>query len=317
MQLCHATTGFLDHCRSAKNLAANTLRAYEGDLRDFSGFCGNGVDVTTIGKYVIHSYVRSSFEERSLSAATVKRRIACFRVFFQWLAAERVIEDTPFRDIELRIRLPRRIPRVLNHGEMKRLLAAASKETEVPEDAIRDQNGRLFARLTTLVALELLYATGIRVGELVAIKTEDLDLEAGVIRINGKGAKERRVYVPTKPLSKLLHRYLRVRAKRSPTTHALLVSRHGKPTSTQTIRSALRRTCEQAKLVGRVTPHMFRHTAATHLLENGLNLRYVQALLGHESITTTQRYSHVNDDALMSAICKAHPLNRLGFPGIR
>jgi len=313
MRLSQATVDFIDHCRSTKNLVANTLRAYEGDLRDFSRFAGPATEVGNCDKSVIHGYVRSSFEERDLSAATVKRRIACVRGFFKWLAQDKRIEATPFQGIDLRIRLPKRIPRVLSHGEMQRLLTtAAGKPPTRGEASTRHQDDQQFRNLTTRVALELLYATGIRVGELVSITPADLDLEGGVIRIDGKGSKERRVYIPTESLTVLLRRYIAERARRAPASQPLLINRRDKPASTQAIRTLLHRTARDARIQGRVTPHMFRHTTATHLLESGVNLRYVQHLLGHENIATTQRYSHVNDSVLMRTICAAHPLHRLG-----
>jgi len=312
MQLCHATANFIVHCRSAKNLAVNTLRAYEGDLRDFAGFAGPTTDVRLCDRSVIHAYVRFSFEERSLSAAAVKRRLACLRVFFKWLESDEKTTRTPFQDIELCIRLPKRIPRVLNHVEMQLLLTTAAGKVESPAETLgHDQEDKLFQSFTALVALELLYATGIRVGELVTICTGDLDLETGVILINGKGSKQRRVCIPNEALTKLLERYLRERARRSPRAQTLLVTPSGEPTATHQIRILLHRTARQAGIQGRVTPHMLRHTTATHLLERGLNLRYLQHLLGHESISTTQRYSHVNDQALMRAIRASHPLNEL------
>lgn len=300
MRLGQATTCFMDWCHSTKNLAANTLRAYDGDLRDFVVYAGASQGVGGIGQEVLRGYVRSSFEERSLSPATVKRRLACLRLFFQWLAAEHHISETPFRDLTLRIRLPRRMPRVLTQQEMQLLLSTAA----------RFSASGAIEWLTVHVAVALLYATGIRVSELVSMRPGDLDLASGIITIRGKGAKERRVYVPTPDLGDLLRRYLAARAGIT-TSKTVLVTPLGLPTSTPYIRRVLHRLARAARVQGRVTPHMLRHTTATHLLENGLNLRYVQHLLGHESIATTQRYSHVNDGSLMRAICTAHPLTQL------
>jgi site-specific recombinase XerD len=293
MQLSDFAKDYAENCR-ARNLSRNTLRAYEGDLRDFLRFAGPDALVSRCDRSMIRSYVGWQFH-RGLSPATVRRRIACLRGFCKWLVAERVLRVSPFRDLELRVRLPRLMPRVFSHDEMGRLLsgAAGSASCDIESHSYR-------------VALELLYATGIRVGELVSIRRGDVDLSARVIRIRGKGNKERRVYLPTAHLANLIRRYLQ--AHTNAAGARLLVTRNGRPATARHIRRWLRRGARGADVQGRVTPHMLRHTTATHLLENGLNLRYVQHLLGHENIATTQRYSHVNDAALMQAICDTHPL---------
>lgn len=306
VHLAQATTQFITHCQSTKNLANNTIRAYRGDLNDFANHANPTRTVQECDQQVIQDYVQTSFHERKHSAATVRRRLACLRVFFRWLEETNTITESPFTRLKLRIRLPKQLPRILSHKEIQRLLARSiSNEPTRPTRNAEPS----FRELTALVALTLLYATGIRVGELVTITTKDIDLTQGVIRIRGKGARERRVYIPTPQLTALLKQYSSIRERRTEGTDALLVSSTGGQTSTQQIRSLLKQTAKTSGITGRVTPHMLRHTAATHLLENGLNLRYVQHLLGHESITTTQRYSHVNDAAIRRAICAAHPLS--------
>jgi site-specific recombinase XerD len=306
MRVRTAAEAFITHCRSTRNLASNTLRAYSSDLRDFSRFVGEITGVNQCGKDEILEYIRHLLVERRLSPATVKRRAACLQTFSRWLEREGHISESLFSGIKLGIRIPRTLPRVLNHEEMHRLLRQ-------PQISQKSRPSRAeFDQMTISVAAQILYATGIRVGELVSIAVDDIDLAENVIRINGKGAKQRRVPIPNPRVGNSLRSYLRLRAARTPRATALFVAHSGTAISTQRVRTLLKQQACRSNVAGRVTPHMIRHTTATHLLENGVNLRYVQHLLGHESITTTQRYSHVNDSSLMKAIRLAHPLSSPG-----
>jgi len=315
MRLEEASSRFVAYCKAAKHLSVHTLRAYAGDLRDFARFAGSATAVGACDRELLQAYARRSFDERALSAPTVKRRLACLRVFFKWLAAERLVPSSPFRDLEFRIHLPRRLPRVLSRDEMGRLFAAAtdhaSRLARSRQRRDASDSSEPFERLTALVALEILYATGVRVGELVSLSVADLNLADGAVTVTGKGSRERRVYLPSPALVTLLRRYLRELSARTSDSRALLVTRRGVRASTQHIRVLLRDSVRRARIAGRVTPHMLRHTAATHLLENGVDLRFVQRLLGHESIVTTQRYAQVTDSALKERIRAAHP--RLGL----
>jgi site-specific recombinase XerD len=306
MQIGTATETFITHCRSTRNLAPNTLRAYSSDLRDFARYLGETTTITTWKREDVFAYVRHLFEARGLSPATVKRRTACLRVFARWLAQEGQIPESPLTDVRLGIKIPRTLPRVLNHDEMNKLLQPPNL------DAISPTLRKDFDTATIAVAIQLLYATGIRVGELVKIAIDDVDFAENTIRINGKGAKQRRVPIPNQFVSETLRRYLRLRRGGTPQNGTVFTTKAGTPLSTQHIRKLLKAHAIRTDVIGRVTPHMIRHTTATHLLENGVNLRYVQHLLGHESITTTQRYSHVNDSSLMRAIRRAHPLSQHG-----
>jgi len=157
------------------------------------------------------------------------------------------------------------------------------------------------------VAVELLFGTGIRVAELAALRNEDLDLQGAVITIVGKGDRQRRVYVPDAEVRELLAVYRSARTERSSGTSVFLLNSRGEAASPQFIRRLVRQLAEEAKLDRRVTPHMFRHSVATYLLEEGVDIRYVQRLLGHRSIGTTEIYTHVADAVLKSRVIERHP----------
>jgi integrase/recombinase XerD len=157
------------------------------------------------------------------------------------------------------------------------------------------------------MAAELLFATGIRVAELAGLRDEDIDLTAGVITILGKGDRQRRVYIPDADIRELVIAYWNARTAKGHVTKSFLVNSRGGTASPQFIRRLVRELGEDAALTRRVTPHMFRHSIATYLLEEGVDMRYVQRLLGHRSIVTTEIYTHVADAALKSRVIERHP----------
>ncbi len=177
-----AATAFLRHCQSIRKLSPHTVRAYELDLARFSQFLGKRAAITACDKSVIQNYVRHLFDVRSLKEATVKRHLATLRSFFRWLEEEGEAIEDPFRGARIRIRMPKRLPRVIARADLRRLL-------------LHDRPD-VFADLTAYVATELLFATGMRVSELASLLDSAVDVEDGTITIIGKGNRQRRVFVP-------------------------------------------------------------------------------------------------------------------------
>ena len=319
MQLNEVIKQFLSHCRYNKKLSPHTLRAYTIDLEQFKTYVAKNIDITACDRNLIRGYIQYLFEERGLKESSVKRRIACLKAVFGWLEDEMVIERTPFYRLSLKIKLPKRLPKSLPKAELNPLLTAPLKalgfnnrksySSNTLIDAAKTRHG--FIELTTQLSLELLFATGARVGELTQIKVDDLDLEEGTIKIRGKGNRERQVFLPDKYIYTLIHAYISARSRLLPETNNLLINTRGTQATPQLIRLYMRRASKQANLTKRVTPHMLRHSAATHLLVAGLDIRYVQRLLGHQSITTTQIYTHVGDTELKSAIRQKHPIGEI------
>jgi integrase/recombinase XerD len=314
MNLFESIERFMTHCRSAKKLADHSLRAYRSDLSDFAGFAGRELSPSDVDRDLIRRYLEHLFDERKLKETTAKRRVACLRVFFKWARKDGIIDMSPFLDLEIKIRLPRRLPRALTHDQLRSFLTVASAYAGhvwgKPYDLaslIKDTSDDHLYAITGLISAELLYATGIRVGELVSIRLPDLDLINSVVRIRGKGNKERRVFLPCENLRVLVDAYIIFRKLRSPDNNYLLVTPDGKQISTQSVRCLFHSISESVNPPLYVTPHMIRHTAATHLLDAGVDIRYVQKLLGHESIATTQIYTHVSDYSLRAVVTKLHP----------
>ena len=310
---------YLDYCRHTKKLSPHTLRAYTIDLTEFLKFARPTRSIHDCKREIINNYVRYLFEERQLKESSVKRRIACLKAMYRWLELEDRITENPFHRLSLKIRLPATLPKSLSNNEMRRLMMAPIKKlgyasraecSKIQLDANNTEKER-FIHLTTLVAIELLFVTGIRVGELCGLQITDLDLQAGTIRIYGKGNRERIVFLPYSETRELVKTYIKIRSQLYPSNEKLLVTPRSKAADSQYIRMLVRRAGENAGLKRKVTPHMLRHTTATELLNNGIDIRFVQKLLGHQSITTTQIYTQVTDSALRRAVTRGHPLRRM------
>ena len=262
----------------------------------------------------LRSYIRYLFEEQELKETSIKRYIATLKVMFRWGELNEIIETNPFHRLDTKIKLPKRLPRCLTQGEIRRLVGASIKSIGIDNRSLYEADSsplilsnKNFAHFTTLLAIEILFSTGIRVGELTKISVDSLDLKENTILIHGKGDRERRVFIPDEEVNNLIKKYLIIRATRNLQTPILLVNSRNVSATPQYIRKLIRQVGEKARLSQRITPHMLRHSAATHLLEAGLDIRKVQRLLGHQSIATTQIYTYVSDKSLKAAIRKTHP----------
>jgi len=292
VQFRDAASAFIRHCRSIRKLSPHTVRAYELDLARASQFLGRRAAVAACDRARIHDYVRHLFDVRALKESSVKRHLATLRSFFRWLEEDRGEIEDPFRGTRIRIRMPKRLPRVIARSDLRRLLRGESATT--------------FADLTAYVATELLFATGMRVSELASLLDAAVDLEEGTITIVGKGNRQRRVFVPEE-IKALLRDYRVARDRCANEAETFLINSRGAPASPQHIRRLVRTHGERCAVRERVTPHMFRHSVATYLLEEGVDIRYVQRLLGHRSISTTEIYTQVADAALKVRITERHP----------
>jgi len=291
LRVSAAIEAFLRYCAEEKHLAPNTLSAYRQDLAEFRRNTGGSRRVDAIRPSDLIEYHNRLTSERSLSLATVKRRIACLRAMLAWLVRRELLEASPFAKTELRVRLPDRLPRCLDTREVRKLM-----------------RHRLLQGADCALAIALLLATGIRVGELTALRVDDVDTAGERLNILGKGSRERAVFVIDIHLREELRRYI---ASRPASVEAaagsrLLIDARGRPLSAARIRHAIAGLGRIAGLKRRITPHMLRHTAATMLLESGTDIRFVQRLLGHRSILTTQIYTHVSDRALRAALVRAN-----------
>lgn len=300
MELSAVTSEFLNHCRT-KGLSPHTLRAYSQDLRDFASWSAVARHDPVLTKAAIEAWVED-LRARNHAPTSIRRRFSCLKVFCRWLEENENLVDNPFDRLRTSIRIPKRLPRHLSVHEITALLGSANwKKYRSPN----------FKQLTLALAIELLFTTGIRVGELCGIRLKDIDIPSGIITIRGKGNRERRVFIVDEPIKQSIADYVSKRDALAPDTDSFLVTTRGTKTTPDYIRKALHFHTKTHSFQRRITPHMLRHTAATQLLENGLDIRFVQKLLGHASISTTEIYTHVSDTCLQEAVRVANPIGRL------
>lgn len=315
MDLSIASVRFLECCAVEKKLSRHTLDAYRGDLKQFARQLIHERKIVDFSEVWIETAVQSWLSDPDLKATTVKRRLACLKVFVRWLYQRKFIPSDFLGKLHFNIRLPKRLPRNLQVAEMKKLVAV-SPETLVSNIGSSTKTPgarRGWDRLTARLAIEILALTGVRVGELVKIRSDDIDHTARQINIFGKGNRERRVIFPDRITSIRIRAYQKIACTRfgKDVPGLLLLNGLGNPASDQYVRRIIRLYAQEVDIGRRVTPHMLRHTAATQLLEAGVDMRFVQRLLGHASITTTEIYTHVSDYALRDSISRVNIRKRL------
>ncbi len=300
MEIRVAIDDFLRFCAVERQLSQHTLQAYAADLVDFRRWLRSGTVLGDVSTETLKAYLRELVGPRKLTSATVRRRFACLRAFFRRLAGLEQISD-PF--VNWRLQLPRRkrLPRTLARTEIISLLGALKASDE--ESFEQRQNFPM--------AVRLMVSTGLRVGELCRLQIEDIAPDGSAFRIHGKGSRDRIAYVTDASLGGELRRFVENCRRRGRLSGPLFLNRQGSPMRPQSVRSKLRRHAAQLGLARRITPHMLRHTAATLLIETGVDIRFVQRLLGHSSIATTEIYTHVSDEALRRTLERAAVLQTL------
>lgn len=291
---------FLDYLTYERNVSINTIEAYRDDLEAFIGFLTN--DYFTLGRdqldlrLVDHLAIRAFLAHqgrRKLARASIARELSCIRSFFKWLVREGRVEVNPARAVATP-KVEKQLPQVMQTSEVTLLIEQVATETPL---GVRD-----------LAWMELLYASGLRIGELVAIDIEDLELRAKLVKVRGKGSKERIVPFGSKA-AEAIRNWLAARPElvRDPDETALFVNYRGERITDRSVRRLFDGYLRAASLRSGISPHTMRHSFATHLLNAGADLRAIQELLGHASLSTTQKYTHLNDWQLMAVYKKAHP----------
>lgn len=290
-------TLFIDYLQIEKNASEHTIRFYERDIEQFFQFAQseNVNTIEEVDAIVVRNYLTSLFKRR-LNRKTVSRKLSSLRTFYKFLERENVVDSNPFVQVTLP-KQEKKLPDFFYLEELSELFQ------------VNDLHSPLGQRNQAL--LELLYATGIRVSECEALKLEQIDFSLNTIKVIGKGNKER--IIPFGQFAKdALYTYIKdgrnklLESKKEDTEYVFLNAR-GKPITARGIRYILNRMIEETALTVRVHPHKFRHTFATHLVNEGADLRTVQELLGHENLSTTQIYTHVTKDRLRHIYMNTHP----------
>lgn len=284
---------FLNYLSVEKGLSKNTLEAYGQDLSVYHSFMTdtklgdwNGVKRDHVMQFMMGE------RKRGCEASTIARRLVAIKLFHRFLVRERLLTE----DISSVLESPKlwkKLPHFLTPMEMEAILKAPDLKTM---SGIRDK-----------AILECLYATGMRVSEIAGIKLQDINFENGFVRCIGKGSKERIVPIGRKAISACEIYMAQARPKQKPRTENLFIGKMGKGLSRVAIWGLIKTNAKRAGIQKCITPHTFRHSFATHLLERGADLRIVQELLGHADISTTQIYTHVSRDRLKSIHSQFHP----------
>lgn len=301
--LPQAISAFLFHCRYEKNLSTKTLKAYETDLCQLETFLATKIpaptDTSIISKIEIREYLSSISH---LKPKTIKRKMASVKALFNHLEFEDLIPVSPLRKMKIQIREPRQLPRVMDFKDIARIF----KQAYLRLNRLAPQLPGYRQALCNTVIVELLFSTGARVSEVSGLKVESISLESGTIIIKGKGNRERIIHVCNGEALSLIKKYAAlVKAQR--TTPYFLINRLGNKVSDQSIRNLVRSLAKAAGITKHITPHTFRHTFATLLLEKDVDIKYIQSLLGHSSIVTTQIYTHVNRAKQKQILKAKHP----------
>jgi integrase/recombinase XerC len=322
--LPRAVEQFLEYLRVERNFSAHTLRNYRSDLEQFFGFAGSrnanasGTKAKdalplSVEHQLIRAYLGKLYSERA-KATTIARKLAALRSFYRYACREGLVKENPAKLVSSP-RLPQTLPAVMTTEETSHLIDSVGQSVELPG---RDLDPFLLAR--DRLIFELLYGSGLRVSELVGLNFERVNRANGLLLVRGKGKKERTVPFGSKAAA-ALERYLEQRSAKfldaKPDESALFVNSRGKRL---TVRSAHRIVQRYASLLrGDPTlhPHSLRHAFATHLLSEGADLRAIQELLGHSSLSSTQKYTRISIRHLMEVYDKAHPRARADGPGDR
>lgn len=284
---------FLRYLDRERNASPHTVRAYGEDLEQFAGHAraelGRAGRPADVDHLLIRSFLARLHRE-GLKTSSAARKLATLRTFFRYLCREGVLDRNPARAL-LSPRLERRVPAHLDERDVALLI-------EMPGDGAAAVRGRAI--------LEMLYATGIRCSELVGLDLSEIDRQTRMIRVLGKGRKERVVPFGMRA-GEALDAYLGVRAQAKPDSNAAFVNARGGRLTDRSVRTLVATRVRAVALARKVSPHTLRHSFATHLLARGADLRAIQELLGHASLSTTQRYTHLNTRHLLEIYSKTHP----------
>ena len=300
-----ALAAYLDHLRIERGLSNNSIAAYRRDLTKFGDFLnGTASSFDAISEQKIVDY-EVALKSHDLSLSSINRALSALKGFYQYCEREYHI-DNPSRESSSH-RLARKLPKALTVDEVSRLIASGYQEGDI-------------SSYRNCALLELLYSTGARVSELIDLSVSDVaktmtsDGEVPVIRVRGKGSKERLVPLGSFALKAIEDYLTRTRptyaSKNSQSENALFLNQRGKRLSRQSAWQIVLDAAEKSNLTGKVSPHVLRHSFATHLLDGGADIRVVQELLGHSSVTTTQIYTLVTIDKVREAYSTAHPRAR-------
>jgi integrase/recombinase XerD len=316
MLIDRARREFIRGYFSTNDRAEKTKKAYISDMSQFQVFTGESFDISSLKNTDIESWA-AQLKKDGYSPASIRRKIVVLKVFCSYWVRNAILKESPFLRIRIHFGRIVKLPRTLTDMEIQALLEQAQKnyaDIQLTQNqngtkgcVISQSSSRDYLKLRNRALLELLFATGIRVGEISGLNVRDFITSDASFKIHGKGGKERLAFVVDNVTRKILEEYLTARERIHTDNPALFVNAMGNRLSPQGIANVIHQLRRASGVERNVTPHMLRHTVATLLLRNGVDIRIVQEFLGHASITTTQRYTHVAKDHMIRELTKSHP----------
>jgi len=320
MQLDQAIAEFLNGYFSTHDRSKKTKVAYQSDLEQFAAHTPKDSFLSDLNPSLIESWA-ADLRLKSYSPASMRRKMVVLKVFCSYWVRKGVLLESPFWRVKLSFGRIAQLPRALSESEMGDLLAQARQDhraIEVPRKGaalarskVSGASARSYRSLRNLALVDLLFATGMRVGEVSSLNLTDFLVAESVFRVKGKGGRDRLAFVVDERTVTTQRQHIAARTRLVSESPALFLNAAGERLSTQGIANIIAQFRKEAGIARHVTPHMLRHTVATLLLRNGVDIRVVQEFLGHASIATTQRYTHITKDHLIRELREHHP--SLGF----
>jgi integrase/recombinase XerD len=314
MQINQACIEFLKGYFSTHERREKTKLAYCSDIKQFRKFVGSDLDILSLkGSHIEHW--ADHLKQKRYSPASIRRKIVVLKVFCSYWVRNGALPESPFWRVKISYGRIEQLPRTLTEIEMRSLLTRAHqdysivkyKQNEVNKSLLKKASSRNYRNLRNVALLELLFATGMRVGEVSSVDIKDFLIEEATFKIQGKGGRERLAFIVDGITLQILQEHLEARIKIKTESSALFLNASGGRISTQGIAKIIAQLREDEGIKRHVTPHMLRHTVATLLLRNGADIRVVQEFLGHASIATTQRYVHIVKDHMIRELRNRHP----------
>jgi integrase/recombinase XerD len=320
MQLIQASSEFLSGYFSTHERRKKTEAAYRSDLAQFRAFASEGLILSALDGSIIERWA-AHLRQEDYSPASIRRKMVVLKVFCSYWVRKGELKESPFWRVKLSIGRVEQLPRALTEREMRALLrrawldcsTASQSDTGCNEEAILQSPVKYkassgdYRALRDLALIDLLFATGMRVGEVSALDIRDFFAREAAFRVQGKGGRDRLAFIVDEETVRIQRAHLEARGSIKTESPALFLNASCGRLSTQGITNVIARLRRGARIKRHVTPHMLRHTVATLLLRNGLDIRVVQEFLGHASIATTQRYTHVTKEHMVRELRKRHP----------
>lgn len=316
MLLLQAIEEFVNGYFSTHDRSAKTRTAYHSDLEQVAAYAGDAFPLSLLSPSFVENW-SAELRLRNYSPASMRRKMIVLKVFCSYWVRKGLLTESPFWRVKLSLGRISQLPRSLSETEMRGLLAQAKqnqsaskiqrKAAVLAKGKARTGALREYRNLRNLALIDLLFATGMRVGEVSALNVQDFSFAEAVFRVKGKGGRDRLAFIVDDQTLRIQQQHLEMRSHVASESPALFLNAAGGRLSTQGIANIISQFRKDAGIERHITPHMLRHTIATLLLRNGVDIRVVQEFLGHASIATTQRYTHVTKDHLVRVLRERHP----------